>query len=40
MLATGTDMTAGAAHYAVSAKLFTWRAQSTGVVAQLRRRAA
>ena len=40
MLSTGTDMTAGAAHYAVSPQLFTWRAQSTGVVAQLRHRAA
>jgi Zn-dependent peptidase ImmA (M78 family) len=40
LLATGTDMTAGAAHYAVSAQLFSWRAHNTGVVAQLRRRAA
>lgn len=40
LLASGADMAAGAAHYAVSTQLFTWRAQSTGVVAQLRRRAA
>lgn len=40
LLATDADMTAGAAHYAVSAQLFSWRANNTGVVAQLRRRAA
>jgi Zn-dependent peptidase ImmA (M78 family) len=31
------DMTDGAAHFGVSQQLFTWRANSTGVVAQLRR---
>lgn len=39
-LATGGDMTAGASHFGVSAQLFAWRANHTGVVTQLRRRAA
>lgn len=39
-LASGGSMTAGAAHFGVSAQLFAWRANHTGVVTQLRRRAA
>ncbi len=39
-LASGGTMTAGAARFGVSAQLFGWRANHTGVVAQLRRRAA
>lgn len=39
-LAGGGDMTGGAARFGVSAQLFTWRANHTGVIAQLRRRAA
>jgi hypothetical protein len=38
-LADGGDMSGGAEHFAVSAELFRWRANQTGVVAQLRRRA-
>jgi Zn-dependent peptidase ImmA (M78 family) len=32
------DMTGGAAHFGVSQQLFNWRANSTGVVAQMKRR--
>lgn len=39
-LASGGSMIGGAAHFGVSAQLFGWRANHTGVVAQLRRRAA
>jgi len=39
-LAGGGTMTDGASHYGVSAQLFSWRANHTGVVLQLRRRAA
>jgi Zn-dependent peptidase ImmA (M78 family) len=39
-LAGGGDVPGGAAHFAVSEELFRWRANHTGVVAQLRRRAA
>lgn len=38
MLAGGSQ-TAGAEHFGVSAQLFTWRVNHTGVAAQLRRRA-
>lgn len=40
VLASGGSMTDGADHFGVSAQLFGWRANHTGVVAQLRRRAA
>jgi Zn-dependent peptidase ImmA (M78 family) len=39
-LAAGGSMTDGAAQFGVSAQLFSWRAHHTGVVMQLRRRAA
>jgi Zn-dependent peptidase ImmA (M78 family) len=39
-LAHGGSMTGGAAHFGVSAQVFGWRANHTGVVTQLRRRAA
>ena len=39
-LADGGSMTGGAVHFGVSAQLFSWRANHTGVVTQLRRRAA
>jgi Zn-dependent peptidase ImmA (M78 family) len=39
-LASCGDMTDGAWHFGVSAQLFAWRVNHTGVVAQLRRRAA
>jgi hypothetical protein len=39
-LASCGDMNDGAWHFGVSAQLFAWRVDHTGVVAQLRRRAA
>jgi Zn-dependent peptidase ImmA (M78 family) len=39
-LAAGGSMIDGAAQFGVSAQLFSWRAHHTGVVMQLRRRAA
>jgi Zn-dependent peptidase ImmA (M78 family) len=38
-LSTGGSVTAGAKHFGVSVELFSWRANQTGVVRQLRRRA-
>ncbi len=38
-LQRGGDMTGGAAHFGVSQQLFSWRANSTGVVAQMKRRS-
>lgn len=39
-LASGGSMSTGAAYFGVSERLFSWRAHHTGVVTQLRRRAA
>jgi Zn-dependent peptidase ImmA (M78 family) len=38
-LSTGGSLTAGAKHFGVSVELFSWRANQTGVVRQLQRRA-